>query len=136
MSLRRSASRSESTTDSSATPGDQSTTQFRENPQVNAKIDDYIKNNPKHWDYIQSMPRERLERALVLQEVQKQDRTQKMRAGIMRKLEQDPELKQAYENLVKNLPEDQREQAMINIASRTMRDIAPRQSQKAGGVKV
>ena len=24
--------------------------QFKENPQVNAKIDDYIKNNPKFWD--------------------------------------------------------------------------------------
>jgi hypothetical protein len=74
-------------------------------------------------------------RALVLNEVQKQERTQKMREGIVRKLEQDPELKQAYQNLVKNLPEDQREQAMINIAARTMRDLMPKETQKAG-VKV
>ena len=53
--------------------------QYRDNPKVNARIDEYIKNNPKHWDYIQSMPRERLERALVLSEVNKQDRQQKMR---------------------------------------------------------
>ena len=111
------------------------TQQFRDNPQVNAKIDNYIKENPKHWAYIQSMPRDRVERALVLQEVQKNDRVAKMRAGIQRKLDQDPELKQAYANLVKNLPEDQREQAMINIAARTMRDIVPREAQKAG-VKV
>lgn len=70
----------------------------------------------------------------MLQEVQKNDRVAKMRAGIQRKLDQDPELKQAYANLVKNF-EDQREQAMINIAARTMRDIVPRQAQKAG-VKV
>ena len=33
--------------------------QFKENPQVNAKIDEYIKNNPKYWDYVQSMTPER-----------------------------------------------------------------------------
>jgi hypothetical protein len=109
--------------------------QFRDNPEINAKIDEYIKQNPKHWSYIQSMPPERMARALVLNEVQRRDRTQNMRKGILRKLEQDPELKQAYQTLVKNLPEDQREQAMVNIAARTMRNIAPRQAQKAG-VKV
>lgn len=109
--------------------------QFRDNPEINAKIDEYIQQNPKHWSYIQSMPPERMARALVLNEVQRRDRTQNMRKGILRKLEQDPELKQAYQTLVKNLPEDQREQAMVNIAARTMRNIAPRQVQKAG-VKV
>jgi hypothetical protein len=109
--------------------------QFRDNPEINAKIDEYIKQNPKHWSYIQSMPPERMARALVLNEMQRRDRTQNMRKGILRKLEQDPELKQAYQTLVKNLPEDQREQAMVNIAARTMRNIAPRQVQKTG-VKV
>jgi hypothetical protein len=110
--------------------------QFRDNPKVNARIDEYIKNNPKHWDYIKAMPRERLERALVLSEVNKLDRQQKMKDGILRKLEQDPELKQAYETLVKNLPEDQREKAMVSIASRTMRSITPRQTQSAPAARV
>jgi len=60
-------------------------------PRSNARIDEYIKNNSKHWDYIQSMPRERLERALVLSEVNKLDRQQKMKDGILRKLEQNPD---------------------------------------------
>jgi hypothetical protein len=124
-----------SRTESSDAPREGSEPQLRENAQVNAKIDEYIKNNPKHWTYIQSLPPERMARALVLNEVQKLERTQKMREGIVRKLEQDPELKQAYQNLVKNLPEDQREQAMINIAARTMRDLTPKETQKAG-VKV
>ena len=106
--------------------------QFSHNVEINAKIDEYSKQNPKQWAYIQSMPAERMARALVLNEVQRRDRTQNMRKGILRKLEQDPELKQAYQTLVKNLPEDQREQAMVNIAARTMRNIAPRQAQKAG----
>jgi hypothetical protein len=121
------------TPDESATeqPG-----QYRDNPKVNARIDEYIKNNPKHWDYIKTMPRERLERALVLSEVNKLDRLQKMKDGIMRKLEQNPKLKQAYETLVEGLPEDQREKAMVSIASRTMRSITPRQTQSVAGARV
>ena len=119
---------------------DESTTeqpgQYRDNPKVNARIDEYIKNNPKHWDYIKTMPRERLERALVLSEVNKLDRLQKMKDGILRKLEQNPELKQAYETLVKNLPEDQREKVMVSIASRTMRSITPRQAESTAGARV
>lgn len=122
--------------DASGESSDTTQSGFRNNPQVDAKIDDYIKNNPKHWEYIQSMPRERMERAMVLHEVQKNERQQKIDQGILRKLERDPELKQTYENLVKDLPEDQREQAMISIASRTMRDIASRQSRTQGAMKI
>ncbi|TLD71320.1 hypothetical protein FEM03_07255 [Phragmitibacter flavus] len=109
---------------------DSSQTTFRDNAQINQKIDDYIQKNPKHWQYIQAMPRQRMERAMVLHEVQKNERQQKLENGILRKLERDPELKKTYENLVKDLPEDQREKAMVSIASRTMRDIAARQSRK------
>ena len=116
--------------------GNEQPGQFRDNPKVNARIDEYIKNNPKHWDYIQAMPRERLERALVLSEVNKLDRQQKMKDGILRKLEQNPELKQAYETLVKHLPEDQREKVMVSIASRTMRSITPRQTQSVAAARV
>ena len=109
--------------------------QFKENPQVNAKIDDYIKANPKHWEYIQSMTPDRMARALVLSEVQKQDRQEKMQAGVMKKLDQNPEMKKALETAVKNLPEDQREKVMASMALRAMRAMAPRQAaptQKAG----
>jgi hypothetical protein len=122
--------------DASGESTDSTQSTFRDNPQINAKIDDYIKNNPKHWEYIQSMPRERMERSMVLHEVQKNERQQKLDHGILRKLERDPELKQTYENLVKDLPVDQREKAIVSIASRTMRDIASRQSRTQGAVKV
>ena len=112
--------------------------QFKENPQVNAKIDEYIKNNPKHWDFIQSMPPDRMARALVLNEVQKLDRQEKMHASMMKKLDENPEMKQAFETLVKNLPEDQREKMMTTLAARTMRAITPRKNQPAqqAGVRV
>lgn len=109
--------------------------QFKENPQVNAKIDDYIKNNPKFWDYVQSMSPERMGRALVLGQIQKQDRTEKMRAGILRKLEDNPEMKHSIQAMVKNMPEAQREKAMVSIARQTMRATAQKQA-PAAGVKV
>ena len=123
-----------------AAAADNATPQFKENPQVNAKIDDYIKNNPKHWEYIQSMSKDRMARALVLGEVQKQDRTERMRAGILRKLDENPELKQQVEKVVKHLPEDRREQAMATIGATMLRNLKPRQTQQTGapqtGVKV
>ena len=109
--------------------------QFKENPQVNARIDEYIKNNPKYWEYVQSMTPERMARALVLTEIQKEDRTQKMEKSILRKLDENPEMKQSIQNMVKNMPEEQREKAMISIARQTMRATAPKQA-AAAGVKV
>lgn len=66
---------------------------------------------------------------LVLNKVNNYERRQKMNNGIMKKLEQNPEAKAAYETLVRSLPEDQCERAMISIARQTMRITAPRQNQ-------
>lgn len=100
--------------------------ELRDNPRVNAKIDDWIKQNPKHWDYIQTLPVERLQRAVVLGYVQKEERNQKMDAGILRKLNENPELKAHYEALVKDVPEDRREQALVSVARVGMRLTSPR----------
>jgi hypothetical protein len=109
---------------------------FRENADVNAKIDAYIAKNPKEWDYIQSMPRARLERSLVLQAVQKQERREKLRESVMKKLDANPEMKEAYRTLVKNLPEEQQEKAMVSLALRTSKTVAPPAQKDAQGAKV
>lgn len=121
---------------------DQSPTQgeapaYRENAEVNAKIDAYIAQNPKRWENVQSMPRERLERAVILNDVRQQERQQKMSEGVMKKLEKEPELKKTYESLVAHLPEAEREKAILSIA-RTMGGINAKQQQSAaqGAVKV
>ena len=85
---------------------------------------------------IQGLPRDRLERTLVLHAVQKQERTERMRAGILKKLEENPELKEAYRTLVKNLPADQQEKAMAILAARTLRTVAPPKQQQAQGARV
>jgi len=119
-------------TSSNAAPGDQPT--FRNNPEVDAKIDGYIKENPKYWAYVQGMPRELLERTLVLNEVRELDRQQRMRDGIMKRINANPEMKRAYETLVKNVPEDQRETVITQLARQTRRaeTRAQGQQQKKG----
>ena len=107
---------------------DQST--YRINPEVEAKINAHIKENPKHWAYLQSMPRERLERSVVLNEVRQLERQQRMREGVMKKISTSPELKQAYEILVKNVPEEQREEVMSQIARQTQRAVSRSQGQR------
>ncbi len=71
--------------------GDSNAPQFRENPDINAKIDNFIKANPKRWEYIQAMSPERMARTIVLQDVQKQERTERIRSGVLKKLEDNPE---------------------------------------------
>src|SRR5580692_9891508 len=99
-------------------------TTYRTNPEVEAKIDAYIKENPKHWTYLQGMPRDRLERTVVLNEVRQLDRQQRMREGMMKRINENPKLKQAYETLVKDVPEEQREEVMSQIARQTQRAVS------------
>ena len=104
----------------------------KENPAVNAKIDEYIKTNPKFWEHVQSLPPERLARTLVLVEMQKDERVEKMRAGVLRKLEENPEMKESIQRMVKNMPVERREQAMVSIARQTMMATAPKQTPSVG----
>jgi hypothetical protein len=107
----------------SATAPNEPTT-YRTNPEVDAKIDAYIKNNPKEWAYLQGMPRDRLERTVVLNEVRQLDRQQRIRDGWMKEINANPELKKAYEVIVKSVPEDMREQVMTQVASQAKRAVA------------
>ena len=94
MSLKRS---DKTTNGNGAASGDASgEPKYRDNVEINAKIDAYIQSNPKEWAYIQGLPRERLERMLVLQQVNKLDRRERIRASVMKQLEANPELKEAY----------------------------------------
>lgn len=103
--------------------------EYRSNPEVDTKIDAYIKENPKYWAYIQAMPRERLERSLVLNEVQKIDRQQRIRDGIMKDIGRNPKLKAAYDTIIESVPENLRDTVMAQVASQARRVISRTQRQ-------
>ena len=136
MSLKRSDKNTNGNGASADAGGD--SPKLRDNAEINAKIDAYIQTNPKEWNYIQGLPRERLERMLVLQNVNKIERRDRVRASVMKQLEANPELKEAYRKLVKNLPAEQQERAMMSIAARTLRTVTPRpqQQQQSQGARV
>jgi predicted ATP-dependent protease len=102
---------------------------LRNIPEVDAKIDTYIRENPKYFSFLQTIPRDRLERMVVLNEVRELDRQQRMQNGVMRRINSNPNLKTAYETLVKDVPEDQREEVMAQMARQKQRVVARSQSQ-------
>ena len=109
---------------------------YKSNPEVDARIDAYIKDNPRHWEYIRSLPRERLERSLVLNEVRQLERQQRNRENVLKRIDRDPGLKQAYDTLVKDLPEDQKENVIAQIARTTQRAATRSAGQQAQGIGV
>ena len=119
------------------TPASNAPVEYRENPRTNEKIDAWIKNNPDRFKFFDEMPHERAVRKLALNEVEKYERMQKMNSGIMQKLNDDPEAKQAYEILLKRVPEADRERATASIAKHVFQLGAPRndraKTQGAGG---
>jgi hypothetical protein len=103
---------------------------YRINPEVETKIDNWIKQNSKSWDYIAAMPLDRLRRTVVLNEVRQIERQQRVREFTMNRINANPDLKQAYETLVKDVPEDQREEVMSQMARQKQRAVARTQTQQ------
>jgi len=116
-------------TSASGNPAPADPPTFRSNPEVDAKIDAYIKENPQYWTYVQAMPRDRLERTVVLNEVREVDRQQRIREGVLKQINRNPELKRAYDLLVKDLPEDQKEGVIAQLGRQTRRAVARAQGQ-------
>jgi hypothetical protein len=88
---------------------------YRTNPETETKIDNWINQNAKGWDYIKTMPRDRLERTVVLNEVRQIERRQRVETGVMQAINNDPTRKQAYDLLTKDMPEDQREEVILKM---------------------
>ena len=85
------------------------------------------------------MPRERLERTVVLNEVHTIDRQQRIREGVLARINKDPALKQAYDHLVKDLPEDQRDTVIAQLARQQQRVVARTRGQtqeQSAGIQV
>jgi hypothetical protein len=87
----------------------------RTNPEADSKINDWIKTNSKNWEYIQAMPRDRLERTVVLNEVRQLERRQYVDTGVLQNIKNDLGLKAAYDVLLKDVPEDKRDEVILSM---------------------
>ncbi len=82
--------------------------------------------NSKECAFIQRLPREHLERIVFRKKINKFERRARIRISVLKKLDENTELKEASRILVKDLPSEQQEKAMASISTRTMRSITPR----------
>jgi hypothetical protein len=103
---------------------------YRINPEKEAKIDDWIKNNQPSWDYIKAMPLDRLRRTVVLNEVRRIETRERIENETMQEINNDPARKQAYDIVTKDLPEDQREEVILKMEREKWRAKQESQGQK------
>lgn len=98
---------------------------YRENQEVNARIDRYLSEHQRDADYYRNMPPERLLRSVILLLAEREDNKLRMQQNLIRRLDRHPEIKEATMKAVESLPEDQKQKIMANVA----RSLPPTQTQ-------
>lgn len=88
----------------------------RTNPEIDAKIDEFIKENPKLLEYYQDLPKEQLIRKLILGKMQRAGYANQRNQEIIAWVEEHPEIKAKIEARVKNVPEANRQRAFLTAA--------------------
>jgi len=89
---------------------------IRTNPEIDAKIDAFIKENPKLLEYYQELPKEQLIRKLVLGKMQRAGYANQRNEEIIAWVEENPDIKAKIEARVKNVPEANRQRAFLTAA--------------------
>ena len=102
----------------------------RTNPEIDAKIDRFMQENPKLVEYYQELPKEQLIRKLVLSKMQRSEYTQQRNQEIMAWVEENPEIKAKIEARVKNVPEANRQRAFLTAAKTEALNHAVRSPQR------
>jgi hypothetical protein len=89
---------------------------LRRNPEIDAKLDAFIGQNPKLIEYYNGLSKDELVRKLMLGKMQRAEysngRNQEIRAWV----EEHPEIKSKIEERLRNVPAANRERAFINAA--------------------
>jgi len=88
----------------------------RVNPEIDAKIDRFIKENPDLHAYYNGLTKDQLIRKLMLAKMQRSENTQRRNQEIVAWVEEHPEIKSKVEERIKNVPAENRQRAFINAA--------------------
>ena len=89
---------------------------LRRNPEIDAKLDRFIQENPKLHEYYDALSKEELIRKLMLGKMQRSEYTNGRNEEIKAWVEEHPEIKSKIEERIRNVPEANRERAFINAA--------------------
>jgi 3-methyladenine DNA glycosylase AlkC len=94
----------------------------KRNPEIDAKIDNYIKEHPERINYLKTETKDQLVRRAVLRDAIKYDAntTQKVKENeaINVFLKDNPEIAQTIEKKIANVADDQKQQARMNLGRR------------------
>lgn len=88
----------------------------RVNPEIDAKINQFIQENPELYGYYQALPKELLIRKLMLGKMQRSETAQRRNKEVAEWVEQHPEIKAKVEERIRNVPEANRQRAFLNVA--------------------
>lgn len=99
--------------------------QFKINPEINAKLDAFMKAEPDLVQYVKDLPREQLERKFLLRkmkdEEQKQGYTAKVKAWLAKPEQAD--LVQSIKGTISpNMKPERQEQALVTAAKNHIRN--------------
>lgn len=89
---------------------------LRRNPEIDAKLDRFIGENPDLREYYEKLSKDELIRKLMLGKMQRSEYANGRNAEIKAWVEEHPEIKEKIEARIRNVPEQNRERAFINAA--------------------
>ena len=101
---------------------------LRRNPEIDAKLDQFIQANPRLREYYNGLSKDELVRKLMLAKMQRSEFTQRRNQEIADWVEQNPEVKTRVEERIKNVPVENRQRAFINAAKTEAMNQGIRQS--------
>jgi hypothetical protein len=88
----------------------------RVNPEIDAKLNRFIQENPDLYGYYNGLSKEQLIRKAMLGKMQKGEYSQRRNQEIADWVEQHPEIKTKVEERIRNVPVENRQRAFINAA--------------------
>ncbi|OAM88070.1 hypothetical protein OH491_09340 [Termitidicoccus mucosus] len=100
----------------------------RTNPEIDAKVTQFIADNPKLYEYYNEMTKEQLIRKHMLSKMQRNEYTQQRDQEIIQWVNENPEVKAKVEERIKNVPAENRQRAFVRVA----KDEAMRQTMRQG----
>ncbi len=94
----------------------------KRNPEIDAKIDRYMKDHPERVEYLKTVPREHLERKAMLQDAMKYharlERQSVEESAVQKFLKENPEIAEKIEQKIVNVPDEQKQKARLNLGRR------------------
>jgi hypothetical protein len=102
---------------------------YRINPEWDAKIDDWIADNPKDWNYIKGLSIDRLRRMVILNDLRKTEAIERIDQETLKAVNDDPKRKQSYDVQTEGMTAEQRDQYIIKAEREKRRIMQKSQNQ-------